>query len=169
MNRRNILGVFAMSAWGSTLSSVDARAQQKSIKEQLVGTWRYISSNATRPDGSSLWGENANGLFILTENGNFSWQVFRSDRRKFASNNRLNASADELKATNEGSLAYFGTYSVDEADKTVTFRTRASTFPNSEGEVLKRVITMLTADELIYTNPATTLGARIEATWKRVN
>jgi len=168
MNRRNILVVLAMTALGSTLSSVGAGAQQKSIKEQLVGTWSYISSNATRPDGSSLWGENANGLFVLTEDGHFSWQVFRSDRPKFASNNRLNASADELKATNQGSLAYFGTYSVDEADKTVTFRTQASTFPNSEGEVLKRIITKLTADELIYTNPATTLGARIEAVWKRV-
>jgi hypothetical protein len=169
VNRRNILVILAMSAWGSTLLSVDARAQQKSMKEQLVGTWRYVASNATRPDGSSLWGENANGLFILTENGNFSWQVFRSDRPRFASNNRLNASADELKATNQGSLAYFGTYSVDEADKTVTFRTGASTFPNSEGEVLKRLITTLTADELVYTNPATTLGARIEAAWRRVN
>jgi hypothetical protein len=143
-------------------------AQQKSLKEQLVGAWGYVSSNATRPDGTSLWGENANGLFILTESEHFSWQVFRSDRPKFASNNRLNATPDELKVTNQGSLAYFGTYSVDEADKTVTFRTQASTFPNSEGEVLKRVVTKLTADELIYTNPATTLGARIEAIWKRV-
>jgi hypothetical protein len=100
--------------------------------------------------------------------GSFSWQVFRSDRPKFASNSRLNATAEELKATNQGSLAYFGTYSVDEADKTVTFRTEGSTFPNSEGEVLKRVITKLTADELIYTNPTTTLGAQVEAVWKRV-
>ena len=29
------------------------------------------------------------------------------------------------------------TYSIDEADKTVTFRTEGSTFPNSEGEVAK--------------------------------
>ena len=30
------------------------------------------------------------------------------------------------------------TYSIDEADKTVTFRTEGSTFPNSEGEVLNK-------------------------------
>ena len=60
------------------------------------------------------------------------------------------------------------TYSIDEADKTVTFRTEGSTFPNSDGEVLNRVLTKLTADELIYTNPTTTLGARVEAVWKRV-
>jgi hypothetical protein len=80
----------------------------------------------------------------------------------------LSATPDEYKATMLGSLAYFGTYTVDETDKIVTFRTEGSTFPHSEGETLKRGITTLTADELIYTNPATTTGARIEAVWKRL-
>jgi hypothetical protein len=40
-------------------------AQQKSIKEQLVGTWSYVSSNAKQPDGSPLWGANPKGLFIV--------------------------------------------------------------------------------------------------------
>ena len=141
-------------------------AQQKSIKEQLVGTWAYVSSNAKLPDGSPLWGANPKGLFIVAPDGHFSWQVFRSDRPKFT--NRLSATADEYKATMLESLAYFGTYSVNEADKTVIFHTEGSTFPHSEGESLKRIITTLTSDELIYTNPATTTGARIEAVWKRL-
>jgi len=168
MNQRYVPALSAIAALGFALLPTGAAAQQKSLKEQLVGAWGYVSSDATRPDGTSLWGENANGLFILTESGQFSWQVFRSDRPKFASNNRLTATPDELEVTNQGSLAYFGTYSVDEADKTVTFRTQASTFPNAEGDVLKRVVTKLTAEELIYTNPAATLGARIEAIWKRI-
>ena len=141
-------------------------AQQKSIKEQLVGTWAYVSSNAKLPDGSPLWGANPKGLFIVAPDGHFSWQVFRSDRPKFT--NRLSATADEYKATMLEILAYFGTYSVNEADKTVIFHTEGSTFPHSEGESLKRIITTLTSDELIYTNPATTTGARIEAVWKRL-
>ena len=141
-------------------------AQQKSIKEQLVGTWAYASSNAKLPDGSPLWGANPKGLFIVAPDGHFSWQVFRSDRPKFT--NRLSATADEYKATMLGSLAYFGTYTVNEADKTVIFYTEGSTFPHSEGETIKRVITTLTSDELIYSNPATTTGARIEAVWKRL-
>jgi Lipocalin-like domain len=167
MDRRNILALSSIACAVAVFSN-PALPQQKLIKGQLVGTWSYVSSNAKRPDGSPLWGENPKGLFILTESGHFSWQVFRSDRPKFASGNRLNATPDELKVTNQGSLAYFGRYSVDEAEKTVTFRTEASTFPNSEGEVLKRVITKLSSEELVYTNPATTLGARIEAVWKRL-
>src|SRR5712671_5015203 len=81
MKRHSILVVFVIAALGLTLSfGGTVVAQQKSIKEQLVGTWGYVSSNATRQDGNSLWGEHANGLFILTESGYFSWQVFRSDR-----------------------------------------------------------------------------------------
>jgi hypothetical protein len=105
---------------------------------------------------------------IFTPNGHFSWQLFRSDRPKFAGKNRMTATPDENKATLQGSLAYFGTYSVNETDKTITTRTEGSTFPNSEGEEQKRIITRLTADELIYENPVTTRGDRVEAVWKRV-
>ena len=170
MNRRSVLiiSISAITALGLALLPGSALAQQKSLKEQITGTWSFVSSNAKGPDGSPLWGSNPKGLFILTDSGHFSWQVFRSDRPKFASNNRLNATADELKTTNRGSLAYFGTYSVNEADKTIIFRTGASTYPNSEGEEIKRIITKLTADELVYANPATTLGSQVEAVWKRV-
>jgi hypothetical protein len=53
--------------------------------------------------------------------------------------------------------------------KTITFTTEASTYPNNEGEVLKRIITKLTPDEFVYANPANTLGQAAEATWKRLN
>ena len=140
---------------------------QQSLKDQIVGAWAFESSNAKRIDGSPLWGEAPRGLFILTPSGHFSWQVFRSDRPLFASKNRLIATPDELKVSNAGTLAYFGTYSIDEAEKTITFRTTASTFPNAEDEVIKRVITKLTSDELVYANPATTLGQSINAVFKR--
>jgi hypothetical protein len=168
MNRRSVFSLSAITLLGLALLPGTALPQQKSLKEQLIGTWAYVSSTAKLRDGSPLWGANPKGLFILTDNGHFSWQIFRSDRPKFASNDRLHATADEYTATMQGSLAYFGTYSINEADKTISFKTEGSTFPNSEGEVLKRIITNLTADELIYTNPATTTGARIEAVWKRV-
>src|SRR5258708_2929743 len=170
MERRSILNIVivVLTAIGLGVLSNSAISQQKALKEQLVGTWSFVSSNAKGPDGRPQWGENPKGLFIMTDSGHFSWQVFRSDRPHLASNNRLNATADELKALNQGMLAYFGTYSVDEAEKTVTFRTGASTYPNSEGEIIKRVITKISPDEMIYTNPANTLGERVEAGWKRL-
>ena len=168
MNRRSVLLISTITALALVDLPNSVVAQPRSLKEQLVGTWSYVSSTAKPPDGNPLWGANPKGLFILTDNRRFSWQVFRSDRPKFASTDRLLATADEYKAAMQGSLAYFGTYSINEADKTVSFHIEGSSFPNSEGEELKRIITSLTADELKYINPATTLGARVEAVWQRV-
>jgi hypothetical protein len=166
MLKRTVFSFSAFVLLGLVLLPGALLAQQKPLAEQLVGTWAYVSSNAKLADGSPLWGQNPKGLFIITADGHFSWQVFRSDRPNFP--DRLKATADEHKATMLGSLAYFGTYSVNEAEKMVTFHTEGSTFPHSEGETLKRIITKLSADELVYTNPATTTGARIEAVWKRL-
>jgi hypothetical protein len=166
MNRLSLCSLSAITLLGLSLLPDAALSQGMSLKERLVGTWVYVSSTAKLPDGSQLWGSNPKGLFILTDNGHFSWQVFRSDRPKFA--NRLDATADEYKATMQGSLAYFGTYSVNEAEETVVFYIEGSTFPHSEGEQLKRIITKLTTDELIYSNPATTTGGRVEAVWNRL-
>ena len=169
MKRRTALMMALTTAiWlGFALPGDDAVAQQKSLKEQLVGTWTFVSSNAKLPDGSPLWGNNPKSLLIFTNNGYYTWHVFRSDRPQFASNNRMQGTPDENKATMQGSLAYFGTYSVNEGDKTVMFLVEGSTYPNSEGEELKRIITSLTTDELKYVNPATTLGARVEAVFRR--
>src|SRR5260370_9837796 len=143
-----------------------ATSQQKPVKEQLVGTWAFVSSNAKLPDGSSLWGTNPKGLMIFTQNGRYSWQIFRSDRPKLASKNRMQGMPEENAAILQGSLAYFGAYSVDEAGTTITTVVEGSTFPNSEGETLKRVITSITAATLISENPATTRGERVEPVWR---
>ena len=168
MIRRNILKRVVLIVLGLGSPQGNAAAQQSSLKEQLVGTWTYVSSTAKLPDGSPQWGLNPKSLLIFTDNGRFSWQVFRSDRPQVASTDRRNATPDENKAIMQGSLAYFGTYSVNEADKTLISRIEGATFPNSEGEEQKRMITRLTADELRYANPETTLGASVEAVWRRV-
>jgi Lipocalin-like domain len=91
-----------------------------------------------------------------------------SDRPKFASNNRNTGTADENKAAMQGGLAFFGTWSVDEADKSLITRIEGSTFPNWDGHELKRTITSLTDDELKYINPAVSVGGSAETVWRRV-
>ncbi len=51
------------------------------------------------------------------------------------------------------SLSVFGTWTVDEANKTVTYNIVSSTFPNWEGEAQTRNIDKLTDDEFVNTNP----------------
>jgi hypothetical protein len=86
MNWRNILGLSTVASLVLTLLLGDASAQQKSLKDQLVGTWTFVSSTGKLADGSPTWGTNPKGSLILTENGRFSLQIMRDNRPKFASN-----------------------------------------------------------------------------------
>src|ERR1700704_3832789 len=88
MNRRSILNLSAVAALGLALLPTSTVAQQKTLKEQLVGTWAFVSGSTKRPDGTSQWGSNPKGVAIFTENGRFSELIMRSDRPKFMANNR---------------------------------------------------------------------------------
>ena len=169
MNRRSLLSTSVLLALAVALVPSNVLGQQKSIKEQLVGTWIFVSAHDVKPDGSRVdpWGPNPKGAAVYDANGRFTFMIMRSDLPKFASNNRAQATGDEGKAVAQGMVAYYGTYTVNEADKTVTYRIEASSYPNLSGGEQKRIITSLTADELRYTNPATTTGTKAEAVWRR--
>ena len=169
MNRRNILAIAAAAPLASAMLPAGAIAQQKTLKEQLVGTWTFVSAADTNKDGtkSDRWGPNAKGLAIFEANGRFSFMISRSDIPKFAANNVNQGTAEENKAVVHGIIAMIGTWSLDEASKTLTTNIEAGSFPNLNGNSQKRIITSLTPDELKYHNPATTTGAVTEAVWKR--
>ena len=93
--------------------------------------------------------------------------VLGDARPKFASNNRLEGTPEENTAAVRGSIAYFGTYSVSEADHTLDFHIEKSTFPNWDGATQKRSVTV-TGDEMKYTNTAASAGGKAELFWKRV-
>jgi hypothetical protein len=61
---------------------------------------------------------------------------------------------EESKIAIQGLTANFGTWSIDEATKTLVTNIEAASSPNLTGGSQKRIITSLTADELKYTNPA---------------
>jgi hypothetical protein len=138
-------------------------APPKAFKDQIVGTWTILVADDIHPDGSqtSQFGPNPIGYAIFEANGHYSVQIMRASRPKFASNVRATGTADENKAVVQGMIAHFGTYSVNEADKSLTFRIEGSSFPNWDGTQQKRTITSLTAgDELTWNNPTPSTGAR---------
>ena len=130
-------------------------APAQSLKQQIVGTWDFIVAEVTAPDGkkSFPFGETPKGILIFTPEGRFAQIHVASDLPKFASGNRLTGTAEEYGAINRRSLSVFGSYTVDEEKKTVTFNIVSSTFPNWEGEAQTRTIDKLDADEFVNTNP----------------
>jgi len=170
MKHGSIIGLSGLIASALALVPAITFAQAKSLKDQLVGTWNIVSVSVTQKDGKKIYpyGSNSKGMLVLTNDGHFILLNTRSDLPKFASGNRLQGSDAENNAIVRGTLAYFGTYTVDEADKTFTTKIDVSTFPNDDGTEQKRAILSLTADELHFTNPAPPIGGPpAEVTVKR--
>ena len=172
MNRRNILGLSVITAFGIALLPGNAVSQGKSLKDQLVGTWTVVSWEQDVPNGPKFqrFGANPKGYTIFDANGRFFIMFARPDLPKIASNNPSTATPEEAKAIVSGSISYYGSYTVDEAAKIISFRVEASSFPNQLGIEGKRAITSLTATELKHTN-TTVVGGNppIHITLRRVN
>jgi hypothetical protein len=79
--------------------------------------------------------------------------VTRADLPKVASNNRASATAEESQQIVHGSIGYFGTYTTNLADNSVTVQIEGATFPNWVGTSQKRTYT-ISGDEMQLTNPA---------------
>jgi hypothetical protein len=170
MKRRDVLGISAISVLALAMLPSGAAGQQKSLKEQIVGTWAYVSADTVAPDGkrTPTFGPNPSGLTIFGADGRYISFVIRADVPKFASDSRTSGTAAENMAVVQGGIATFGRYSINEADHILTLNIERSSFPNWNGVEQKRPVT-ITADELKYVVPvASGGGGRGEVTLKRV-
>ena len=130
--------------------------------------WTVVSVTLEQ-DGKKIdmYGSNPQGQAIFAPNGRFSIMFIRSDVPKFASTNREAGTPEENKAAVQGSIAYFGTYSVSETDKVIMYHLEGSTFPNWRGVDQKRFFE-LAGDELTLINPTPSTGSGTAyAVWKR--
>jgi len=112
-----------------------------------------------------MYGPNPQGLASFNSNGRYILLISRSGQPKFASNNRMEGTPEEYKAVVQGMNAHFGRYTVNEADKTITFHIETSTFPNWNGAEQKRPFT-LTGDEFKWTTAGSS-GGMAEVVLKR--
>jgi Lipocalin-like domain len=140
----------------------------KSDKERLVGSWTLVSLTAGEGASQTLpYGPNPKGTMMVDANGRFSITVVRSDIPKVASNNRMSATPDENKAIVQGSIAYFGTYTIDETTHVITVNVEGSTFPNFNGGTQTRILSFA-GDEVTYLNPTPSMGgATAKVTYRR--
>jgi Lipocalin-like domain len=127
-------------------------------KDRLVGTWTYESVVVERTDGTRVapFGPDPKGFITLSADGRYSLQLIRPDIPKIASRDRLSGTAEENRAVAQGVVSQFGTYSVNEAEGTLTLHVETSSFPNENGTDHERIITSISADKLQWTNPTPT-------------
>jgi hypothetical protein len=165
---RRLFYCCAMVLAGLSLTPGDAFGQQKSLRDQLVGAWVPTAHETTFQDGGKRhqFGANPKGMMILDANGNYMQILAHPDLPKFRSNDRTQGTPEEHAATIRGSVAHFGTWTVDEAAKTLTYHILGSTFANQVGTDMKTTVA-LTGDEWTSTISRTTSGRQSVMVWKR--
>jgi hypothetical protein len=145
-----ICAAFVMSlALMSLPAPSSAQTAATSLKDQLVGHWQLV---AVTVNGATPYGADPQGTMFLDAGGHFSVIVISSGDAR--------------------NIAYFGTYTVDDAAKSMTVHVDGSSGGSghsASGRDLKRLIA-LNGDQLIVSSdrPAGAPGG-VKLTWKRAN
>jgi hypothetical protein len=114
-------------------------ASAQSFKEQVVGTWTLTAGMEKLPDGNTVtpW---AAGNLTLTASGHMAFFVFAKDRPKGDGNPRTPVGP---------MVAYYGTYTVDEAKKSLTYNIEVASAPTFDKAV--RVQTVALSGDVMTT------------------
>jgi len=169
MNRRNILSLSAITALG--VAMLPGTAMSQSLKQQIVGTWTLTSWEQDMPNNQKLhrFGTNPKGYSIFDANGRVFVMFANPDLPKIASRDPNQPTPEEAKGIAVGSIAYYGTYTVDEAAKVISMKLESSTFANQVGIDQKRTVTAISSTELRMQNTTVLAGGQIHYVFKRAN
>jgi hypothetical protein len=141
--------------------------------DRLVGVWTLIAAEFAEHGGERSYplGKDPVGLLIYSSCGRMAVQVMKRERDKFGSGDQFNASDAEVKTAFEGYAAYFGRFTVDELECSVTHHVEGSLFPNWERGIQKRFV-KLAGNELTLKSPPLQVAAKLitgRLTWQRVS
>ena len=136
----------------------------------LQGTWTLVAADKLLPDGTTArdYGEKPKGRLIVDAEGRYSLQIFKSERARFATDNKADGSVDEMRSAVMGSSAHYGAISIDPSAGLLVFSIEGSSFPNWEGTTQKREYT-LDGTELRYKVPPRADGSVPVSVWRRVD
>ena len=121
----------ALVAGAMSAAASSASAEQPAVQGGIVGSWTLVSVTAHQGDKTTQpLGSNPLGSLMFDRGGRFMMMIARPGLPRFTANKRDAGTPEENREVLASSLAFFGTYSVSEADHVITLRVESSTFPN---------------------------------------
>jgi hypothetical protein len=158
------LPAVAMVVLAMGIAVAEARAQSAS----LAGSWSLVSLTVTRSGTEEeVLGAHPEGLLMFGADGRYALVGVRANLPKFASGSRLQGTAAENAGIAQGSVAHFGTYTVDAAAHVIVFHIQRSTFPNWDADVQRRPFTV-DGDRLTYVTPGSFGYGAAKVVWQRM-
>jgi len=160
-----VVALVALAGVALSQNKAPANLPLNNLQNQLIGTWRLVSfeDRKDEKDPNSEWtypyGKNPKGYIVYDETGHVTVQIMRTPPpAKFASGDDKKPTSEEARAAYKGYVAYFGTYTIDEASHSVIHHVEGSLGPSYIGTDQKRPFE-LSGDRLIIGD---------QKTWRRV-
>jgi hypothetical protein len=136
MYQGNILRIcgIASAALFILTSGVASQTQQKPAKELIAGNWTLMIADNVRGEGNNVpgFGPLPKGAATFGVDGRYSFEVMPS-------------------TGSQPGMSASGTYSLDEAGKTLTLKVEESSIPNWKGTTQNGAIKFVSNDHLGWT------------------
>ena len=115
-------------------------SMNREVIPTLVGSWKLVSFHSQDSSGQTAYpfGKDAHGRLIYEPDGRMAVQLMNPNRPGFTSDDPLVTSEEEVRAAFGGYTAYYGTYSVNPDERTITHRIEAALLPNWVGTDQRR-------------------------------
>jgi len=168
MRHRTLAAFFFVSFFAPLI----AWAQPTAVKDGIVGAWAFVSVVSQSDNGTrgEPFGANPKGIMIFTADGHFSLFQSTAELPRLAANDRARATPEEAATVVRNSIAYYGTYTVNEAAREISLTLMGSTYTNLMGSTpQRRIVTTLTPNELAFSNPRTPSGVTLHTVWRRAS
>ena len=142
------------------------------IEDRFVGTWRFVSIEQRNAKGELLPViSGRTGFIIYTPTGHMAVQLMEDNRKEFAA---AQPSGEEAQAALASFTAYSGTFSVDEAQGTVTHHRETRLTPGTADALGGTDVTRsyrFSGNRLMLTPPPRMIGGEEltrTLTWERI-
>jgi hypothetical protein len=133
MGKQTMNGLSKLTAVTASLLciGITTGASAQGLKEKVIGAWTLSEGSELFQDGKKVtpW---AAGNLILDPNGHFSFFVLGMDRAK---------GNDDVRIPNGPLVAYYGTYTVNDAENMLTYKVEHAANPMFDGAVRTQKVT----------------------------
>ena len=169
MNRRDVISALSLATFAN------AKTSGATVRKKFIGVWKLISGESKDEVTGKVrypWGTKPVGRLAYDDVGRVFAQLMNPGRRSIGGMaNRgaaaaiETASAEDMREMLTGFNAYFGTFDVDEPNRTVIHHLQSALIPSWVGTDQRRRYEFSGSDQLIMLNTASQASYRL--VWQR--
>jgi len=169
MNRRDVISALFLATFAH------AKTNGATVRKKFIGVWKLISGESKDEVTGEVrypWGTKPVGRLTYDDAGRVFAQLMNPGRRAIGGMaNRgaaaaiETASAEDMREMLTGFNAYFGTFDVDEPNRTVIHHLQSALIPSWVGTDQRRKYEFSGSNQLIMLNTASQASYRL--VWQR--